>query len=127
MKSKNAIEKFKDNIPLELTEALNEYLERHPEIKDSKIIIKDDKEVIVTWDSVEAEGKDKIAYYVVYCFKGKKTGNLEDPRNIITITTDNMVLLNKYKKFKGHYTFVVTAVNRFKEESVPHYAVTRKL
>jgi CheY-like chemotaxis protein len=34
-----AIDKFKDNIPLELTEALNEYLERHPEIKDSKILV----------------------------------------------------------------------------------------
>jgi len=34
-----AIEKFKDNIPLELTEALNEYLERHPELKDSKILV----------------------------------------------------------------------------------------
>lgn len=37
----NAIEKFKDNIPLELTEALNEYLERHSDIKESKIIIKE--------------------------------------------------------------------------------------
>ena len=37
----NAIEKFKDNIPLELTEALNEYLERHNDIKESKIIIKE--------------------------------------------------------------------------------------
>lgn len=36
-----AIEKFKDNIPLELTEALNEYLERHPEIKESKIVVKE--------------------------------------------------------------------------------------
>lgn len=35
-----AIEKFKDNIPLELTEALNEYIERHPELKDSKIFVK---------------------------------------------------------------------------------------
>lgn len=107
---------------------VNRNLQRSQAIQPEHVrIIKDDKEVIVTWDSVEAEGKDKIAYYVVYCFKGKKTGNLEDPRNIITLTTDNMVLLNKYKKFKGHYTFVVTAVNRFKEESVPHYAVTRKL
>ncbi len=35
-----AIDKFKDNIPLELTEALNEYIERHPELKDSKIFVK---------------------------------------------------------------------------------------
>lgn len=35
-----AIDKFKDNIPFELTEALNEYIERHPELKDSKIFVK---------------------------------------------------------------------------------------
>ena len=28
-------------IPLELTEALNEYLERHSDIKESKIVIKE--------------------------------------------------------------------------------------
>ena len=90
-------------------------------------LIKDDKEVVLTWDSVEAEGGNAIAYYVVYCFKGKKTGNLEDPRNILTLTTGNLVLVNQLKQLKGHYTFVVTAVNRYKEESKPHYAVTRKL
>ncbi|MCV6607818.1 MAG: response regulator [Campylobacterales bacterium] len=39
-----AIEKFKDNIPLELNEALNEYLERNEKFKDVKIIVKEDGE-----------------------------------------------------------------------------------
>jgi len=38
-----AIEKFKDNIPLELGESLNEYLERNPQFKDAKVIVKDNK------------------------------------------------------------------------------------
>lgn len=41
----NAIEKFKDNIPLELAEALNEYLTRHEEIKNSTVIAKDGNEI----------------------------------------------------------------------------------
>ncbi len=36
-----AIEKFKDNIPLELTNALEEYLNRRPERKEQKIHTKD--------------------------------------------------------------------------------------
>ena len=36
-----AIEKFKDNIPLELTDALEEYLNRRPERKEKKIHTKD--------------------------------------------------------------------------------------
>lgn len=39
-----AIKKFKDNIPLELGEALNEYLERNPKFRDSKVIVKDNGE-----------------------------------------------------------------------------------
>ena len=39
-----AIEKFKDNIPLELGEALNEYLDRNPQLKDEKVIVKKDGE-----------------------------------------------------------------------------------
>lgn len=90
-------------------------------------VIKDEKEVLLTWDSVEAEGGDAVAYYVVYYFKGKKPGSMEDSRNILTITTQNIVVINQLKKLKGNYTFVVTAVNRYKQESTPQYAVTRKL
>ena len=36
-----AIDKFRDNIPLELGEALNEYLNRHPEFKKSKVTVKE--------------------------------------------------------------------------------------
>lgn len=36
-----AIEKFKDNIPLELGEALDEYLDRHKELKSSSVLVKE--------------------------------------------------------------------------------------
>jgi len=40
-----AIEKFKDNIPLELTDALEEYLNRRPERKEKKVHTKDGRVV----------------------------------------------------------------------------------
>jgi uncharacterized lipoprotein YddW (UPF0748 family) len=107
---------------------VNRNLERRTAIQPEHVrILKDDKEVMLTWDPVEAEGGDAIAYYVVYCFKGRKPGSLENAANILTITPGNVINLNKIRQFRGNYTFVVTAVNRYKEESIPQYAVTRRL
>jgi len=53
---------------------------------------------------------------------------MNDPANIVVRTADNCVDLRELdKKFKGTYSFVVTAVNKFKYESTPTYSVTRKL
>jgi len=49
-----AIEKFKDNIPLELTDALAEYLERHPDAKNIEIIVKEDGSSL-TLEDIEKE------------------------------------------------------------------------
>lgn len=91
-------------------------------------VVKDGSEAYLLWDRVDEEGGCKVMYYVVYAFKGKKPGDLNDPANIITRTTDNCVDLRELdKKFHGTYSFVVTAVNRFKHESMPTYSVTRRL
>ena len=53
---------------------------------------------------------------------------MNDPANILTLTTENYVELNELlPKLKGNYTFVVTTVNRYRKESKPAYAVTRRL
>jgi len=49
-----AIEKFKDNIPLELTDALSEYLKRHPDSKNVEIIVKEDGSSL-TLEGIEEE------------------------------------------------------------------------
>ena len=49
-----AIEKFKDNIPLELTDALSEYLKRHPDSKNVEIIVKEDGSSL-TLEDIEEE------------------------------------------------------------------------
>lgn len=91
-------------------------------------IVKDGTEAYLLWDRVEEEGGCRVNYYVVYAFKGKKAGDFENPANIVARTSDNCLDLRELdKKFHGSYTFVVTAVNKYKHESKPQYSVTRKL
>jgi uncharacterized lipoprotein YddW (UPF0748 family) len=91
-------------------------------------IVKDGDDAYLIWDKVEEEGGCQIAYYVVYGFKGKKVGDLNDPSNIIARTTENCIDLREInRKFKSHYSFVVTAINRYKHESIPTYGVTRRM
>lgn len=92
-------------------------------------ILKDGDQAFLFWDKVEKHQGEKIIYYIVYAFKGKKVGNLNDPANILARTRDNFLDLKNIpdKKLSGNYTFVVTAVNRYHYESVPTFAVQRKL
>ncbi|MDO9633874.1 MAG: family 10 glycosylhydrolase [Paludibacter sp.] len=91
-------------------------------------ILKDHKDAILMWDEVCEEAGSSIAYYIVYAFKGKRVGDLSDPANILTLTTNNFVDLMEIKPdLKGYHTFVVTSLNRYKKESIPAYGVTRKL
>jgi len=55
-----AIEKFKDNIPLELTEALHEFLEKRPERKTTVIMTKDDHTLTLKDIEDEINKKTKI-------------------------------------------------------------------
>ena len=91
-------------------------------------ILKDSSEAYLIWDDINEEGGCKTAYYVVYAFKGKKVGDLNNPANILTLTTENCIDLREMEmRIKGHYTFVVTAINRYKHESVPTEGVSRRM
>lgn len=91
-------------------------------------VIKDDDEAYLLWDNVIDDGGNRIAYYVVYAFKGKKVGDMNDPQNILARTTENCFNMREAEhKLKGNYTFVVTAVNRYKYESVPTQGIIRRM
>ncbi len=91
-------------------------------------IVKDGKEAYLLWDEVDEDGGCKVMYYTVYGFKGKEVGNMNDPSNIVALTTEACLDLRELdRKFKGRTTFVVTAVNRYKWESQPTHGVSRKL
>ena len=90
-------------------------------------IIKDRHDRILMWDGVQGEGGKKIAYYTVYAFKGKKPGSINDPSAILLKTTQTFVELNKLqRKLKGNYTFIITSVNKYRHESPPLQAITRR-
>jgi len=91
-------------------------------------ILRDGKDAFLMWDEVDEEGGCQAAYYVVYAFKGKKVGDMNNPANILVRTTENCINLRELEqKFRGNYTFVVTAINRYKHESVPTQGVTRRM
>ena len=108
---------------------INRNIEGEPSAQPQNIrIVKDGKEAYLLWDEVDEDGGCEVAYYVVYAFKGKHVGDLNDAANIVKRTTENCLDLRELEEnFKGYYTFVVTAVNLFKHESRPTYGVTRRL
>jgi len=108
---------------------LNRNIEGEPSAQPQNIkVLRDGKDAFLMWDEVEEEGGCQIAYYLVYAFKGKKVGDMNDPANILIRTTENCINLRDFEqKFRGNYTFVVTAINRYKHESVPTQGVTRRM
>lgn len=108
---------------------INRNIQGEPSAQPQNIkILRDGKEAYLLWDEVNEEGGCQVAYYIVYAFKGKKVGDLNDPANILTRSTDNCINLRELnQKFRGNYTFVVTAVNRYKNESMPTQGVRRRM
>lgn len=90
-------------------------------------LLKADGTSVLVWDEIHKTKGEEIAYYIVYAFQGNKTGDLNDPSNILLRTTVNYVNLKNTSLEKGHYTFVVTAVNRYRSESQPSAPVSGKL
>lgn len=107
----------------------NRNIQGVPAIQPQKIrVVKDGSSAFLIWDESHEEGGAQTMYYVVYAFKGKKVGDLNDAQNILLKTTENCVDLRELgMKLKGNYTFVVTAVNHYRIESIPTFGVTRRL
>ncbi|MCB9274021.1 MAG: family 10 glycosylhydrolase [Lewinellaceae bacterium] len=83
----------------------------------------------IIWRPNKESGPTPPYYYVLYRFTGAGPGDLDDPRNILHITSFG----GKEKKFRftdtrleegKAYTYQVTAVNRAHCESKPGQAVT---
>ena len=72
------------------------------------------------WDAVVDEGGYQVAYYVVYMFDAS-LGEIdtENPSNILMKTTATEIdLSNVDSKGLKNVTFVVTTINRFRQESI---------
>jgi hypothetical protein len=89
-------------------------------------ILSDGNNSLLFWDKIEQRIGDELAYYVVYAFPGRGVGDMNNPANILARTHDNYLDLKSFN-LSGDYTFVVSSINRYHHESVPTYAVTRRL
>lgn len=80
------------------------------------------------WDEVYDNGGYEVAYYIVYLFPGEQVGDISNPVYIYTKTIDTVVDLSQLEKeLDGQWTFVVTAINRFKQESEVERCITLSL
>lgn len=72
---------------------------------------------ILTWKSNSDKYDPTTAqYFVVYRFAKGKRVNLENAENIVAITRDPFYIL-PYERKQNEYTYVVTAVDGFHNES----------
>jgi uncharacterized lipoprotein YddW (UPF0748 family) len=91
-------------------------------------IIQDKMQTLLMWDPVLSDKGNEVFYYVVYAFKGKKIGDMNNPAAILTFTKQNYIDLKKHlRELKGNYSFVVTSVNRYSIESTPGFGITKKI
>ncbi|MDH6313855.1 uncharacterized lipoprotein YddW (UPF0748 family) [Parabacteroides sp. PFB2-10] len=73
---------------------------------------------LLHWDAPQHTANPETAsYFVVYRFKKGETTNLDDPSHIVAITREKQYQL-PYHKGTDTYIYVVTAVDRFHNESL---------
>ncbi len=77
--------------------------------------------IILKWQKSETEKRtaiDTATYFVVYRFDGKKSGSLNDPKNIYKIVRKPYIKIPRRRAlFRKKYTFSITAVDRLHNES----------
>jgi hypothetical protein len=101
----------------------NRNLKGHASAAPRNLRIENNK---LRWDAVDDEDGYQIAYYVVYMFDATLGAtNTDEPVNILTKTSDTEIDLTQInnKGFK-QATFIVTSVNRFRQESTVVERVT---
>ena len=75
--------------------------------------------LVLFWTKPKGHKWGDVAHrYVVYRFEGKQKVQLDNPANIVAVTTDEYLRL-PYVDGKKKYTYVVTALDRMSNESKP--------
>jgi len=75
-----------------------------------------DKSLLISWDAPLSKLEmDKAVYYVIYRFDSMGDIDLEDPRNIVSISREAKYSIPK--KTEPHKVYVVTAIDRCHNES----------
>jgi len=72
---------------------------------------------VLFWTAPKGHGwKNRAAKYVVYRFAANEPININNPNNIVTITSNTFLKL-PYVNGRREYTYVVTALDRMQNES----------
>ncbi len=86
---------------------------------------------VLSWETRENASiseMDKASYFVIYKFKGRKIGDINNPNNIVAIVRDREYFIkSEWAFFRKRYTFAVSAVDRNHNESVVCKPVIIKL
>lgn len=86
---------------------------------------KEGRHIYLLWHTPDTTGGARIANYVVYAARGYNPDNVTDSAHVVTITADNCIDLRALlPRLHGKYTLAITAVNRYRHESLP--VITRK-
>ena len=67
------------------------------------------KKITLKW---AADLPEEVRYYVIY-----KSDDTENPKNIVMITAQNSISVKRKSLGSGPYSFVITAVDRYRVES----------
>ena len=87
-------------------------------VRRLKTVSKDDG-LFLCWDAPTARDiMQEATKYVVYRFNNKREMNLDDPSKIVAITTEKTLKL-PYSNGMTPYYYVVTALDRVQNESLP--------
>jgi len=124
------------NNPLGVTDYLSENCFQYPALVPEMNWLKNPapskteiKEIKYTSEGflVEWENNGNAKYYIVYRFKGKRIGNLNDPSNILSIQNKNKTFFEdqKVRRFRK-YTYVITALDRSFNESEHSDPMTKR-
>lgn len=73
---------------------------------------------VLHWEARQSRTNPELAaYFVIYRFGARETVDLNDPSKIVAVTKEKRYLL-PYKKGEEKYTYIITAVDRFHNESI---------
>jgi len=96
-------------------------------VRRMKIVDMQNGDRVLCWTAPRGKGwKDAAARYVVYRFVGKEKTDIENPDNIVAVTTDTFYKIPRAGMSAGRVVYVVTALDRMSNESKPKKKVLKQ-
>lgn len=110
-----------------LVPAMSWQQEGTPDSPQNPVIARNRSQVLLQWDQ---NVHQNVCYYVIYGTEGDEPPNISDPTTIIAKTFSPHLSFTEAKDsglFRKLHTFVITAVNRNHDESIPSQPVQIRL